>query len=260
MKDHSNAVTYEYCQRMPINCQPLFHPPHTAKRLLSVKQAGMQFGQRLLWQHVNFSIVSGEFVALLGANGTGKTTLLRSVLQLNTLTTGEIHLTRGIQVGYVPQLKDFEPKLPIRGRDLVKLGIDGENYLFGFINPKRPNGRLWQSNRQKKYLVDKAIAEVGGEAFCDAPLNMLSGGEQQRMRIAQALAAEPDLLLMDEPLLSLDAPSQQVVCDILAHRKHTHQTAVLMISHELEPIKPLIDKVVYIKNSRAQVGGIEMLP
>ena len=112
----------------------------------------------------------------------------------------------------------------------------------------------------KKYLVDKAIAEVGGEAFCDAPLNMLSGGEQQRMRIAQALAAEPDLLLMDEPLLSLDAPSQQVVCDILAHRKHTHQTAVLMISHELEPIKPLIDKVVYIKNSRAQVGGIEMLP
>lgn len=229
------------------------------KMLLNVENASMRFGQRILWQKVNFGIQTGEFVALLGANGAGKTTLLQSVLQILPLSSGHVKITQGVKIGYVPQLKNFDPKLPIRGRDLVRLGLEGGNFFFGFINCKKQFGRYWLSNQHKNYLVDKAIDEVNGKAFADAPLNMLSGGEQQRMRIAQALVADPDLLLMDEPLLSLDMASQQIVCDILAHRRRSHQTAVLMISHELLPIIPLVDKVVYLAEQSAKIGGVELM-
>ncbi len=228
--------------------------------LLTVNDAKMQFGERVLWEAVNFSIGTGEFVALLGANGTGKTTLLQSLLRLVPLSAGQVMRTPHTRIGYVPQLKNFDPKLPIRGRDLVRLGLDGKNLLFGWIDPHKTLGRYWMSTKQKNYHIDKAIDEVGGRAFSDAPLNMLSGGEQQRMRIAQALVSEPDLLLMDEPLLSLDVASQQVVSEILAHRKQTHHTAILMISHEIEPIIPLIDKVVLLAHQRAQVGDLSLLP
>lgn len=255
----AKAPSNDYQFAKSLHCQSFVTPQPSQQVIVQVTDASMRFGQRLLWQDVNFSILSGEFVALLGANGTGKTTLLRSVLKLLPLSGGAITLGKTMRVGYVPQLKDFEPKLPIRGRDLVQLGLDGENYLFGLFNPKKTLGSYWQSAKQKKYLVDKAIAEVGGEAFCEAPLTMLSGGEQQRMRIAQALVAEPDILLMDEPLLSLDVASQYIVSDILAHRKHAHHTAILMISHELAPIVPLIDKVVYLDNATATIGGAELL-
>lgn len=230
-----------------------------ANVLLQVQQATLYFGERLLWQDVTFDIHTAEFVALIGANGTGKTTLLQSLLGLLPLSKGTIITAQGTKIGYVPQLKNFDPKLPIRGRDLVQLGLDGQNLLFGTIDLKKTFGHYWMSRKQKNYRVDKAIAEVGGQAFADAPLNMLSGGEQQRMRIAQALVSEPDLLLMDEPLLSLDVKSQQIVGDILAHRKTAHRTAVLMISHEIVPITPLVDTVVLINNQHADVGDKSLL-
>lgn len=243
-----------------LNSEPFVRLAKPRQVLLTLNDATMQFGERVLWQDVNFQVATGEFVALLGANGTGKTTLLQSLLHLLPLSAGHVIRMPHTHIGYVPQLKNFDPKLPIRGRDLVRLGLDGKNLAFGWFDPRKTFGSYWLSNQQKNYRIDKAIDEVGGRAFANAPLNMLSGGEQQRMRIAQALVAEPDLLLMDEPLLSLDVASQQVVCDILAHRKQTHQTAILMVSHELAPIVPLIDKVVLIANQRAQIGDISLLP
>lgn len=234
-------------------------PCQKCEVLLSVKQASMQYGQRTLWQGVTFDILTGEFLALLGANGTGKTTLLHSILGINKLSSGNIDLKNNLKIGYVPQLKNFDPKLPIRGRDLVRLGIDGENYLFGLLSLKKTFGKYYLSLKQKNYLIDKAIDEVGGHEFADIPLHLLSGGEQQRMRIAQALVCEPELLLMDEPLLSLDVASQYVVCDILSHRQTYHGTAVLMISHELQPITPLVNKVVFLQGSQTLVGGAELL-
>lgn len=222
----------------------------------------MHLGERKLWQDVNFSVQSGEFVVILGANGAGKTTLLQCVLALQPLTHGQIQLASNTRVGYVPQQRNFDPRLPIRGRDLVQLGLDGGNWLFGWLSINRkgakPARRFW-STKQKRKLVDQAIAEVNGQAFCNAPLHLMSGGEQQRMRIAQALVNDPDLLLMDEPLLSLDVASQQVVCDILAHRKTVHHTAILMVSHERDIIAPLVDKVVYLSSKNTQVGGCELL-
>lgn len=246
---------------LDFTCQPT--APSTAPRdVLRLTDASMRFGERTLWQGVSFEVKSSEFVALIGANGAGKTTLLQSVLGLQPLSHGQVWLAPDARIGYVPQLKNFDPRLPIRGRDLVQLGLDGGNLLFGWLSltsrGSKP-ARRWWSAKQKQRLVDKAIAEVNGQAFCHAPLHLMSGGEQQRMRIAQALVNDPDLLLMDEPLLSLDVASQQIVCDILAHRKVAHQTAVLMVSHEREIIAPLVDQVVYLSSHTTQVGGSELL-
>lgn len=240
-------------------------PPNTQaspRDILRLTAASMRLGERTLWHGVSFAVKSGEFVALLGANGAGKTTLLQSILALQPLSHGQVWLAPNVRIGYVPQLKNFDPRLPIRGRDLVQLGLDGGNLLFGWLSLKSggtPPTRRWWTAKHKQRLVDKAIAEVNGQAFCNAPLHLMSGGEQQRMRIAQALVNDPDLLLMDEPLLSLDRASQQIVGDILAHRKQLHHTAVLMVSHERDIIAPLVDQVVYLSSSHTQVGGRELL-
>lgn len=229
--------------------------------LLQYRHASLSYGKQLLWQGLDFSIEKGEFVALLGANGVGKTSLFKAILGLEKLRSGEVTRQPNLKIGYVPQLKALDPKLPIRGRDLVQLGLDGDTYCFGLVSQLLSN-RLSKKNfpnqtaltrQQKTAMVDKALYEVGGLGFADIPLTQMSGGQQQRMRIAQALVAEPDLLLLDEPLLSLDMQSQQVVCDILAHRKQYHDTAILMITHELLPVIPLIDKVIYIHDQQADV-------
>lgn len=258
----NRTASYHYQPRNQASIRDSVRLATPRALLVEMRDGKMQFGEHLLWQAVNFTICTGEFVALIGANGTGKTTLLQSLLKQQPLSGGQVILAPQLAIGYVPQLKNFDPKLPIRGRDLIRLGLDGKQYglgrlsWFGFGRHKAKNLSL----AQKNYRIDKAIDEVGGRAFADAPLNMLSGGEQQRMRIAQALVSEPDLLLMDEPLLSLDVASQQVVCEILAHRKQAHATAILMISHELVPIVPLVDKVVLLQRQSAKVGGVALMP
>ena len=259
-------------KQLQLNCTPTFTtlaktPSHNYVKkpvqatLIRFNHASMGYGQDTLWHDVNFTLHSGEFVALLGANGVGKTTLFKALLGILPLKTGTIDRMATLKLGYVPQLKEFDPKIPIRGRDLVRLGLDGTDYGFGWLNrfllskssiEKMPVKKL--SRQQKAYLIDKAISEVGGENFANARLDTLSGGEQQRMRIAQALVSEPELLLMDEPLLSLDVKNQQIVCEILAHRKQSHNTAIFMITHEILPVLSIIDSVILLKNHQAIKG------
>lgn len=237
-------------------------PTFTQQTLVTYHNASMGYGQDTLWQNVNFAIQSGEFVALLGANGVGKTTLFKALLGVLPLKSGNIALMPNLKLGYVPQLKEFDPKIPIRGRDLVALGLDGKDYGVGILgNFFTRLNKNHLSTKQKNALIDNAIHEVGGQAFANARLDNLSGGEQQRMRIAQALVSEPELLLMDEPLLSLDVKNQQIVAEILAHRKQYHHTAVFMITHEILPVLPLMDKVILLKNQQAKIGTpAEIMP
>lgn len=234
----------------PLSLAP--YRPLNKKCLLSLNDASLQLGTRLLWEKVNLTLCSGEFTALFGDNGVGKTTLFNVLLGVQKLSAGKLDKTANLSIGYVPQLKMFDPKLPIRGRDLVGLGLDGSAYGLGIFAKLFNKNQLHLTHKpHRNYLIDKAIDEVGGSHFANAPLNELSGGQQQRMRIAQALVAEPDLLLLDEPLLSLDSTSQAIVCDILTHRKTVHNTAILMISHEVLPILPVMDKVVWINDHTA---------
>jgi zinc/manganese transport system ATP-binding protein len=219
---------------------------------LSLRNARVSFGNRTLWEGLDLDVAPGEFVAVLGPNGSGKTTLVRVLLGLLPLSDGEVRIAgrpprRGSpSIGYVPQQKALDPDLPLRGRDLVGLGLDGHRLGLGL-----------RARRRRRELVDAALAAVGGSAYADAPVGRLSGGEQQRLRVAQALVGGPDVLLCDEPLLSLDLSHQRTVTRLIDERRRTADTAVLFVTHEINPVLPLVDRVLYLVDGRFRIGPPE---
>lgn len=216
---------------------------------VELRNAALAFGDRVLWEGLDLSVRPGEFVAVLGPNGAGKTTLLKVLLGQLALTAGTATImgqpvrTGNAHVGYVPQQKTLDSGVPLRGRDLVGLGVDGHLWGTGIRHRKR-----------RRALVDDAIAQVGAESYAGAPVGALSGGEQQRLRIAQALVGDPDVLLCDEPLLSLDLANQHLVSTLIDRRRRDHDTAVLFVTHEINPILPLVDRVLYIVDGQFRIG------
>jgi zinc/manganese transport system ATP-binding protein len=201
-----------------------------------------------LWTELTLDIAAGEFIAILGGNGTGKTTLLRLLLGQLRPVAGRVEVlgsqpSRGNdQVGYVPQQRNFDRDLPLRGVDLVRLGLDG--HRWGVALPSRATTQR----------VMSALAAVGAESFAAEPVGRLSGGEQQRLRVAQALIADPALVLADEPLLSLDLASQQQICALLDTRRRQAGTAIVVVTHEVNPVLPYADRVLYLAGG-AWVAG-----
>lgn len=214
-----------------------------------LRAATLAFGERVLWHDLDLVVEPGEFIAVVGANGAGKTSLLRVLLGQVRLRSGQA-LVQGAaarrgspHIGYVPQQRTLESTAPIRGRDLVGLGIDGHRW-----GPGLPS-------RRRRALIDEAISWVEGAAFADEPLSMISGGEQQRLRIAQALISQPSLLLCDEPLSSLDLRNQMHAAELMHSWCTDHGTATLFVTHEINPVLPVTDRVVYIARGRAIVGS-----
>lgn len=212
---------------------------------VELRGATLRFGPRTIWEDLSIDITSGQFVAVLGPNGAGKTTLLKVLLGLIPLSAGGVRIDgrpprRGSpEVGYVAQQRAFASDLPIRGRDLVQFGLDGHRL-----------GLPWRRSQ----TVEEAIAAVGAQAYADAPVGLLSGGEQQRLRIAQALVGKPRLLLCDEPLLSLDPSSQETVVSMVYRYHRQHGTTVLFVTHEINPVIGFIDQVLYVAGGRWLAG------
>ena len=228
---------------------------HPLKPVLRIRGGELRFGPRTLWHHLDLEVAEGEFVALIGGNGTGKTSLLKAILGLQPLSAGTIDVDgraarRGSdRIGYVPQERRIEPPVPIRVRDLVGLGLDGAHGGLG--------RHLGRSARDRRRRIDDALASVGAGELAGVDVRRLSGGEQQRVRIAQALSTDPSLLLCDEPLLSLDVAHQDLVVRLIDQRRRTHGTAVLFVTHEINPVLPCVDRVLYVANGRIAVGSVD---
>jgi len=216
---------------------------------IRMRDATLRFGDRQLWAGLDLDVARGEFLAVLGPNGSGKTSLVKVLLGLQSLSSGTVEVCgqtprRGsTHIGYVPQQKAFDRDVALRGRDLVRLGLDG--HLWGTGLPSR--GRRQQ--------VERAIAAVGATGYADAPLGRLSGGEQQRLRIAQALLGDPSVLLCDEPLLSLDLSHQQATSALIDARRREAATAVVFVTHEINPILGIVDRVLYLAGSKWAIGS-----
>ncbi len=224
------------------------HRPEGAAPAISLRGASLELGGRRLWEDLNLDITAGEFLAVLGPNGAGKTSFLKVLLGLLPLSAGTAVIGGALPhrgsnlVGYVPQQKGFDADLGARGRDLVALGVMGHRY-----------GRLFPG-REARRRVEAAIAAVGAQAYAGAPVGRLSGGEQQRLRIAQALISDPPVLLCDEPLLSLDLHHQREVVDLLDTRRRVTDTAIVMVTHEINPVLPIVDRILYLVAGRWAVG------
>jgi zinc/manganese transport system ATP-binding protein len=223
----------------------------SAPALVEVRGAAAVLGGRQIWSDVDATVCAGEFVAILGPNGVGKSTLLKAVLGLVPLAEGSIRLLdrppgrAGRDVGYLPQRRSFDPSLRIRGVDVVRLGLDGDRW--GLPLPGR-------ASREAARRVAELVDMVGASAYAHRPIGQLSGGEQQRLLIAQALARRPKLLLLDEPLDSLDLPNQAAVAGLVSRIARAENVAVMIVAHDVNPILPYLDRVIYLGSGGAASG------
>jgi zinc/manganese transport system ATP-binding protein len=203
----------------------------------------LRVGDRTLWEELSFSLEPGELLAVLGANGAGKTSLLRVLLGLVRPTAGRVGVD-DTRMGYIPQQRAFDEQLPLRGVDLVGLGLDGHRY------------GLRRRSRDERERVARILATVGASAYARAPVGRLSGGEQQRLRIAQALVSEPRLVLADEPLSSLDLRSQRVVVDLLDTYRRESLAPLVLVTHDVNPVLHAVTRVLYLADGRWAIGGV----
>jgi len=224
-----------------------------------LRGASVRRGDRIIWEHVDAELRRGEFVAVLGPNGAGKSTLIKVILGLMPLDSGEVRVfgqppgrvNRGI--GYLPQRRNFDPGLRVRGIDLVRLGLTGDRW--GVPLPRI--GRLRARGKVEDEQVNEVIELVGATAYANHPIGEISGGEQQRLLIAQALVRKPALLLLDEPLDSLDLPNQAASAALLGRVCKERGVTVLMVAHNVNPILSYLDWVIYLARGGVASGTPE---
>lgn len=219
--------------------------------LVSLRHVDVSLSGRHILRDVSFSLEAGSLAGLIGPNGAGKTTIFRVILGLVKVHSGEVFfhsLTGAVRkglAGYVPQRLDLDPDLPLRARDLVGLGLDG--HRLGVPLP----------SRRRRMLVDEVLHSVDATQFADERIGRLSGGEQQRVLIAHALVSKPKLLLLDEPLANLDLRSEQEIVGLLASVVREQGISVLISAHDINPLLPAMDKVIYVAAGRVAGGTVE---
>jgi zinc/manganese transport system ATP-binding protein len=226
----------------------------TQAPVVEMVDAAVQLGGRTIWSDVGLRVAPGEFVALLGANGSGKSTLLKTVLGALPLAAGRMSVLgcppgeANRAIGYLPQRRSFDSGTRLRGSDVVRLGLDGDRWGVPLRTPKGVREQ-----------VAEAVEMVGASAYAHRPIGELSGGEQQRLLIAQALVRRPRLLLLDEPLDSLDLPNQAVVAALVHDICRGAGVTVLLVAHDVNPLLPYLDRVVYLAAGHAVEGPVEQV-
>jgi zinc/manganese transport system ATP-binding protein len=233
--------------------------PRAEAHAVALDHAVIRVGGREILSEVSLTIGHGEFVAVLGPNGAGKSTLMKAILGLVPLAGGSVDVlgrspqqARG-RIGYLPQRQSFDTSTRVRGVDLVTLGLDGARW--GIPVPVTPRAR--RRRRVERQRVDEVIALVGASAYADRAIGELSGGEQQRLLIATALVRRPQLLILDEPLDSLDLPNQAAVAGLIRRIATAEDVAVLLVAHDVNPLAAYLDRVVYLAGGRALCGEVE---
>ncbi len=231
--------------------------PVAGAPVVSFHDAGVRLGRRWIWRNVSIDIEAGQFVAVLGPNGSGKSTLLKAALGLIPLSEGSVQILgtpprRGCRhVGYLPQRRSFDSDVRIRGIDVVRLGLEGDRW--GFSLPW-PTPAASAARAASDARTAEVIRLVGASGYAERPIGELSGGEQQRLLIAQALAARPNILFLDEPLESLDQTNQQQVSALLNGIARADGVSVLLVTHDINPVLPFVDRVIYVAAGRTMIG------
>ena len=216
--------------------------------LLSIESASLEFDSKRLWHDLSLEVQEGEFIALLGPNGSGKSMLLKSIVGSQKLSGGMISFlgahpgTKNSELGYIPQHRATDAGLPLRVSDCVGFGLDG--HLPG----------LPLNSSARKQRIADALEQVDALSLAGETLGSLSGGEMQRVRVAQAIISRPKLLLADEPLSALDLNHQMKISELIDEQRRELGSAVIFVTHDLNPIIDFVDRVVYIAQGRHTIG------
>ena len=216
--------------------------------LLSIRSASLEFDSKRLWHELSLEVEEGEFIALIGPNGSGKSMLLKSILGIQKLSSGSIAFLgdepgkHNAQLGYIPQHRSTEAGLPLRVSDCVGFGLDGHRPGLPISSPAR------------KQKIAQALELVDATSLAQETLGSLSGGEMQRVRVAQAIISKPKLLLADEPLSALDLNHQMRVSELINEQRKQLGSAVVFVTPDLNPIIDFVDRVVYIAQGRHTIG------
>jgi len=219
--------------------------------VIAFDRVTLAIGGEAILAGVSLAIEPGQFVGVLGPNGSGKTTLMRAILGLLTPTAGALTVfgrppARGsATIGYMPQTRSDLPTLRLTGRDFLASSLHG--HRWGLPVPSTADARE----------IDRVIDLVGVRDLAGRPLNELSGGERQRLLLAQALMGDPRLLLLDEPLISLDPRQQHAVVELIRRLAEELHLTVLFSAHELNQLLTVIDRVLYLGNRQAALGTVD---
>jgi zinc/manganese transport system ATP-binding protein len=218
--------------------------------VIELDRATIAIGGRSVLVDASFAIKRGEFIGVLGPNGAGKTTLMRAILGLLPPSAGEIRVfgrapQRGDRnIGYLPQVRTVLPDLRVRGFDFIASSVHGERWGVPSLS------------RADRIMIDRTLTAVGAGDLAARPLSEMSGGERQRLLLAQALLGEPQLLLLDEPLISLDYRYQEAVVDLVRRFSRERNITVLFSAHELNQLIGTLDRVLYLGNGHAALGTV----
>jgi ABC-type Mn2+/Zn2+ transport system ATPase subunit len=213
--------------------------------LLELHDVSLGYGGRPVLEHVSFGIERGEFTALLGPNGAGKTTLFRGMLGLIPVLGGRIDYGFDRRVhppGYVPQKETLDPIFPLTVLEVVLMGA------YARLGPLHPVGR-----RQHR-LAESCLEQVGLAALARDPFWALSGGQKQRVLIARALAAEPELLLLDEPTAGIDPGAEASIMNLIAALNRERNLTVALVSHHLRLVRSLVATVLWVEDGVVTKG------
>jgi zinc/manganese transport system ATP-binding protein len=219
--------------------------------VVELERATLRIGGRGVLTEASFAIRAGEFIGVLGPNGAGKTTLMRAILGLLPPSNGTIRVfghtpQRGDRtIGYLPQVRTVLPDLRVRGLDFIGSSLHGERWGLPSLN------------RHDRAMIEETLEAVGARDLARRPLSDMSGGERQRLLLAQSLIGSPKLLLLDEPLISLDARHQEVAIGVVRKVCRERGITVLFSAHELNQLLGTLDRVLYLGNGQAVLGTVE---
>jgi len=221
--------------------------------VVELDHATIGIGGRIVLADASFAIQAGEFIGVLGPNGAGKTTLMRAILGLLPPSVGAVRVfgsspQRGDRtIGYLPQVRTVLPDLRVRGLDFIGSSLHGERWGLPSLS------------RHDRHMIEETLEAVGARDLAARPLSEMSGGERQRLLLAQALMGSPKLLLLDEPLISLDQRHQEVVIDVVRKVSRERGITVLFSAHELNQLLGTLDRVLYLGNRQAVLGTVDQV-